>query len=100
MKTCSDSRMPPEGAQERKIMSQGEASALHLEVLDGYIALLTIDQPGSRANTLGQAVQADFERILGELDALHKRSPLQGLIFRSGKPGMFVAGADLNELGR
>src|SRR5947209_5337654 len=81
-------------------MSQGEATALRLEVLDDKIALLTIDQPNSRANTLGQAVQDDLERVLGEVDALHKRTPLQGLVFRSGKPGMFVAGADLNELGR
>jgi 3-hydroxyacyl-CoA dehydrogenase/enoyl-CoA hydratase/3-hydroxybutyryl-CoA epimerase/3-hydroxyacyl-CoA dehydrogenase/enoyl-CoA hydratase/3-hydroxybutyryl-CoA epimerase/enoyl-CoA isomerase len=81
-------------------MSQGEANALRLEVLDGNIALLTIDQPNSRANTLGQAVQSDLERVLGEVDALHKRTPLQGLILRSGKPGMFIAGADLNELGR
>src|SRR6266542_2367258 len=81
-------------------MSQGEPNALRLEVLEGNIALLTIDQPNSRANTLGQGAQADLERMLGELDVLHKRTPLQGLIFRSGKPGMFVAGADLNELGR
>src|SRR5262249_51606219 len=48
----------------------------------------------------GQAVQSDLERMLAELDTLHQRSPLQGLILRSGKPGMFIAGADLNELGR
>src|SRR5262249_47954189 len=82
------------------IMSQAEANALRLEVLEGNLALLTIDQPGSRANTLGQAVQADLERILSELDRRHKQSPRQGLIWRSGKPGMFIAGADLNELGR
>src|SRR5438128_1559454 len=50
-------------------MSQGEPTALHLEVLEGSLALLTIDQPNSRANTLGQGVQADLERVLGELDA-------------------------------
>src|SRR5262249_18609121 len=80
--------------------SQGEASSLRLEVREDNIALLTIDQPNSRANTLGQAVQSDLERVLAELDALYQRSPLQGLILRSGKPGMFIAGADLNELGR
>ena len=37
-------------------------AALRLDILDGSIALVTFDQPGSRANTLGQAV-------LGELEA-------------------------------
>src|SRR5262245_49803158 len=95
-----DSSQMPFGAQERMIMSQGEPSALRLELLDGNIALLTIDQPGSRANTLGQGMQDELERVLAELDELHAGTPLQGLVLRSGKPGMFIAGADLNELGR
>jgi 3-hydroxyacyl-CoA dehydrogenase/enoyl-CoA hydratase/3-hydroxybutyryl-CoA epimerase/3-hydroxyacyl-CoA dehydrogenase/enoyl-CoA hydratase/3-hydroxybutyryl-CoA epimerase/enoyl-CoA isomerase len=72
------------------------ASVLKLEVLDGNIGLLTLDQPGSRANTLGQAVLGEFETMVDELTA---RKDLRGLIFRSGKPGMFIAGADLRELG-
>ncbi len=71
-------------------------SALRLDVLDGNLALVTLDLPGSRANTLGQAVQAEFETLLADLG---KRSDLRGLILRSGKPGMFVAGADIKELG-
>ena len=42
-------------------------SALRLDVIEGNIALLTFDQPGSRANVLGQAVQSDFEAILAQL---------------------------------
>ncbi len=71
-------------------------SALRLDVLDGAIGLITFDQPGSRANVLSQAVQADFEAVLGQL---RQRDDLRGLILRSGKPGMFIAGADLKEMG-
>ncbi len=71
-------------------------SALRLEFLDGPMALLTMDLPGSRANTLGQPVLAEFEKVLTELEG---RTDLQGLIFESAKPGMFIAGADLKELG-
>src|SRR5262245_3004315 len=71
-------------------------AALQLEVLDGQIGLLTINQPGSRANTLGQAVQAELEAMAQELA---RRGDLKGLILKSGKPGMFIAGADLKELG-
>ena len=71
------------------------AKALRLEVQNG-IGIVTFDQPGSRANTLGQAVLAEFETVTGEL---RRRTDLKGLILRSGKPGMFIAGADLRELG-
>ena len=71
-------------------------SAVRLDVLEGNVALLTLDQPGSRANTLGQAVQGDLEAAIAQLKS---RSDLTGLILMSGKPGMFIAGADLKELG-
>jgi 3-hydroxyacyl-CoA dehydrogenase/enoyl-CoA hydratase/3-hydroxybutyryl-CoA epimerase/3-hydroxyacyl-CoA dehydrogenase/enoyl-CoA hydratase/3-hydroxybutyryl-CoA epimerase/enoyl-CoA isomerase len=77
-------------------MSQPAATAVRLDFLDGPIAVLTLDQPGSRANTLGQAVLGDLETAVAQLAA---RRDLRGLVFRSGKPGMFIAGADLKELG-
>src|SRR5262249_35650079 len=70
-------------------------SALQLDITDN-LAVLTFDLPDSRANTLGQAVLAEFEAVLQQL---RDRPGLQGLILRSGKPGMFIAGADLKELG-
>src|SRR5580704_2555978 len=60
------------------------------------LATLTFDTPGSRANTLGQAILAEFEQVL---EQLRKKPGLQGLILCSAKPGMFIAGADLKELG-
>ncbi len=77
-------------------MSQPKQTAVRLELRDGNIALVTLDQPGSRANTLGQAMLGELEGMVKQLLA---RSDLRGLIFRSGKPGMFIAGADLRELG-
>ena len=62
------------------------ATALRLEVLDGNLGLLTLDQPGSRANTLGQAVLGELERRVADLTG---RTQLRGLLLRSGKPGMF-----------
>jgi 3-hydroxyacyl-CoA dehydrogenase/enoyl-CoA hydratase/3-hydroxybutyryl-CoA epimerase/3-hydroxyacyl-CoA dehydrogenase/enoyl-CoA hydratase/3-hydroxybutyryl-CoA epimerase/enoyl-CoA isomerase len=71
-------------------------SAVRVEILDGAIALLTLDQPGSRANTLGQTVLGDLEAAVKEVAG---RADLKGAILRSGKPAMFIAGADLKELG-
>lgn len=72
-----------------------QARALRWEVTDDGYALVTFDQPESRANTLNQAVLGELEEIVERATAA---KDVRGLIFRSGKPGMFVAGADLKEL--
>ncbi len=77
-------------------MGQPTQPALRLEILNGDIALLTLDQPGGRANTLSQAMLGELEAMVAQLKT---RTELHGLILRSGKPGIFIAGADLRELG-
>src|SRR5437899_1048869 len=72
------------------------ATSFRLETREGGAAILTFDMPNSRANTLGQPVIAELESVLAQLQS---RTDVKGLIFRSGKPGMFIAGADLRELG-
>src|SRR5882724_6781851 len=71
------------------------APALKLEVAADGIAHITFDAPGSRANTLNQNVQTELEQMIAQLES---NTALTGVIFASGKPGMFIAGADLNEL--
>lgn len=58
------------------------------------IAVLTLDTPNKKANVLSQPVLAEIATRLDEV-AAHKG--LAGLIIRSGKPGSFIAGADINE---
>ena len=70
------------------------ATALHLNI-DNRLAVITFDQSASKVNTLGQAVLAEFEQVVAQLEA---RTDLDGVILQSGKPGMFIAGADLKEL--
>ena len=72
------------------------ANAFRLEDIDGPIALVTFDLPEKKVNTLGRAVLMELVGLVGQLE---KRADLRGLLFRSGKPGQFIAGADLNELG-
>ncbi len=69
--------------------------AFRLDVLEGSIALLTFDLPEKKVNTLGRAVLMELSELVGQLEG---RADLAGLLFRSGKPGQFIAGADLNEL--
>jgi 3-hydroxyacyl-CoA dehydrogenase/enoyl-CoA hydratase/3-hydroxybutyryl-CoA epimerase/enoyl-CoA isomerase len=72
------------------------ADAFRLEERDDKIAVLTFDLPGKKVNTLGQAVLIELGGIVRQLAA---RADLRGLLFRSGKGGQFIAGADLNEIG-
>lgn len=58
------------------------------------IAQLTLDMPGKGANVLSSSVLDELER---HLDALQDRNDLAGLIVVSGKPNIFIAGADLRE---
>ena len=72
------------------------SSAFSFEERNDGIGVLTFDLPEKKVNTLSQAVLVEFG---GMLARLQERSDLRGLLFRSGKPGQFIAGADLNELG-
>ena len=58
------------------------------------VAVLSLDMPGKGANVLSRGV---LDELAKQLDALEKRSDLAGLVIISGKPGTFIAGADLRE---
>ena len=72
------------------------SSAFHFEERGDGIGLLTLDLPDKKVNTLSQATLMELGGVLAKLKG---RPELRGLLFRSGKPGQFIAGADLNELG-
>lgn len=54
---------------------------------------LTFDLPGEKVNKLSRRVMVDFSAILTELESL--KNQIDGLILLSGKPGNFIAGADI-----
>ncbi|HTN74142.1 MAG TPA: 3-hydroxyacyl-CoA dehydrogenase NAD-binding domain-containing protein, partial [Pirellulaceae bacterium] len=71
-----------------------ESAALTLSWPEADIALLTFDLVGKGANILSQSVLAELAK---HLDTLENRGNIAGLIIASGKPGTFIAGADLRE---
>ena len=70
-------------------------AALSLAVRPDAVGVLTIDQPGRRANVLTPDLWAELDAAV---QALAARADLRGLVLASGKPGVFVAGADLKLL--
>ena len=65
-----------------------------LEVDADNIAWVAFDDPGAKVNLLNPQSVGQLDGILDELD---RRKPT-GVVFISGKPGIFIAGADINEL--
>lgn len=71
-----------------------QSPAFSLTFPEPDVALLTFDLPDKGANVLSRSVLDEFEQ---HLDELQQRNDLAGLIVASGKPGIFIAGADLRE---
>ncbi len=65
----------------------------HLKVDSDKVAWLTFDKPESSANTLSRQAMMELDARLGELEKLRPKA----LIVQSGKPGGFIAGADIKE---
>ncbi len=76
------------------------ASACQLRVDEQGIAWLTLDKPGSSANTLSGGVLRELMALLRTLARPAHTGhgpPLRGLVIRSAKTSGFIAGADIRE---
>lgn len=71
-------------------------SAVRVDLRPDRVAVLTIDQPDARVNVLSEQLWTDLGAAV---DGLAARTDLAGVVVASGKPGVFVAGADLKLLG-
>jgi 3-hydroxyacyl-CoA dehydrogenase/enoyl-CoA hydratase/carnithine racemase len=70
------------------------ANALALSYPQPDVALIAFDLPGKGANILSAAI---LQELAALLDQLEPRKDLAGLVIQSGKPGTFIAGADIRE---
>src|SRR4051812_48374871 len=75
-------------------MPTDNGSIFQLEWPAADIAVLSINDPEKGANVLSRAALTALDE---QLTALERRTNVAGLIFRSLKPGNFIAGADLRE---
>ncbi len=69
-------------------------SAFTLTVTEG-IAHLVFDLPGEKVNKFTAAVLDELSGVIAELG---KRTDLRAVVIASGKPDMFIAGADIAEI--
>ncbi len=72
-------------------------SAFTLEVRPDNIAVITIDAPGEKMNTL----KAEFaSEVRGIIRQIRDNKELRGAVFISAKADNFIAGADINMIAR
>lgn len=67
---------------------------IRTKVVDNVL-VVTLDCPGVKVNSLGEAISQEFEQVLKELET---NSQVNSAVLISAKPGCFVAGADIGML--
>lgn len=72
-----------------------QTQSLWVNQLADGVAALVLDVPDRSVNVLTQQVLTDLEQAL---DRIAAESSFRLLVIRSGKPGTFIAGADVREL--
>ena len=69
------------------------SDSLRAETRDG-ILVVTLDQPGDAVNKVDRALGAELERVL---ELTERDKTLRGVVISSGKPDIFIAGADIEQ---
>jgi 3-hydroxyacyl-CoA dehydrogenase/enoyl-CoA hydratase/carnithine racemase len=83
--------MPRESQEFAQMIA---ASTIRVSFPEADIAMLTFDMPDKAVNILTSSV---MNELAGHLEELEQREDLAGLVLNSGKPGSFIAGADIRE---
>lgn len=68
---------------------------LHLDLTGDNVAVITFDHPDKSANVFDEATLDELAVALRAVARLRAK----GVVFASAKPGVFIAGADLDALG-
>lgn len=75
-----------------------QEEGLTLAVDNDNIGWLTFDRSGSKVNLLTTAVMERLDALITELQSRIATGKLVAVVMWSGKPGTFIAGADVNEI--
>jgi len=80
----------------RRCLSTSRPACAHLnyEVRDS-VAIIKFDTPNSKVNSLGEELSAEFEEMINKFAA---DTSAKSAVLISGKPGCFIAGADIKML--
>src|SRR6202165_2178764 len=74
----------------------GAATAFRIE-REGDLAILWFNLPGEKVNKFSSTVMMEFARIV---DDMERATDIKRIIIASGKPSIFIAGADFSEFAK
>ncbi|MGH7470282.1 MAG: 3-hydroxyacyl-CoA dehydrogenase NAD-binding domain-containing protein [Longimicrobiales bacterium] len=72
--------------------------AITYKVDDDGVAWLTLDKPDARLNILSSGVLKRLDELITQVHSDVAAGQVRSVVIRSGKPGSFIAGADVNEI--
>jgi 3-hydroxyacyl-CoA dehydrogenase/enoyl-CoA hydratase/3-hydroxybutyryl-CoA epimerase len=78
--------------------ADADRNALAMDVATDGVATITFDRRDSRANILTTGVMQQLDRLIEDVENGAREARIRALILRSGKPGMFIAGANVDEI--
>jgi 3-hydroxyacyl-CoA dehydrogenase/enoyl-CoA hydratase/3-hydroxybutyryl-CoA epimerase len=77
---------------------EAERDAIQLTVDEQSIGWVTFDRPGAKLNVLSSGVMKRFDEVITTIADHAATGRIKSVVIRSGKPGSFIAGADVNEI--
>jgi 3-hydroxyacyl-CoA dehydrogenase/enoyl-CoA hydratase/3-hydroxybutyryl-CoA epimerase len=78
------------------IATQKGGKAFRIE-REGDLAILWFDLPGEKVNKFSSSVMMEFASIVEEME---RSSDIKRIVLASGKPSIFIAGADVSEFSK
>lgn len=83
------------GVNKRYLASDAPSGQyIKTKTVDGVL-VATLDAPNAKVNSLGAEMQAEFVKILNEIET---NPSIVAAVITSAKPGCFIAGADISML--
>ncbi len=82
-----------------KFSSAGDDKTLRLEIGPDRVGRVIFDRPDSPVNLLSAAVLHRIDAMVAELESRIANGQLVAITLESAKPGSFIAGADVGEIG-
>ena len=83
-------------AEPTRPAEAGPHTAFRVE-REGDLAILWFDLPGEKVNKFSSAVMIEFAGIV---DQMERASDVKRIVLASGKPSIFIAGADVGEFSK
>ncbi|EOD31453.1 putative hydroxyacyl-coenzyme A dehydrogenase/3-ketoacyl-coenzyme A thiolase/enoyl-coenzyme A hydratase alpha subunit [Emiliania huxleyi CCMP1516] len=85
-------RRPAAALSRRGVRNAG---SLTMDVHPSGVALIKIDCPNAKQNTMSKELLEEFEEITSRIE---KDAAVKAVVLMSSKPGSFVAGADIKQI--